>query len=219
MRVMFKMAEKKYDLYIFDLDGTLIDSSPGILNTVRYTLKLFNKTIPDIDTITSFIGPPLKQSFALHPEVSEKEADEMVVAFRQEYKKGEILNANLYDGIVPLCQRLQDDGIKMAIATNKPEQFAKKLMKYFHLDGFIPVVCGADMEGLLKKADLIKKAMDLSGVTDKKKVVMVGDTSGDAISAEECGVDFIGVSYGFGDWKSVKYNNMVKLADEAEDIY
>ena len=213
------MAEKKYDLYIFDLDGTLIDSSPGILNTVRYTLKLFNKTIPDIDTITSFIGPPLKQSFALHPEVSEKEADEMVVAFRQEYKKGEILNANLYDGIVPLCQRLQDDGIKMAIATNKPEQFAKKLMKYFHLDGFIPVVCGADMEGLLKKADLIKKAMDLSGVTDKKKVVMVGDTSGDAISAEECGVDFIGVSYGFGDWKSVKYNNMVKLADEAEDIY
>lgn len=213
------MAEKKYDLYIFDLDGTLIDSSPGILNTVRYTLKLFNKTIPDIDTITSFIGPPLKQSFALHPEVSEKEAEEMVVAFRQEYKKVEILNANLYDGIVPLCQRLQDDGIKMAIATNKPEQFAKKLVKHFHLDGFIPVVCGADMEGLLKKADLIKKAMDLSGVTDKKKVVMVGDTSGDAISAEECGVNFIGVNYGFGTWNSVSHKNMVKLAGCPMEIY
>ena len=212
------MAEKKYDLYIFDLDGTLIDSSPGILNTVRYTLKLFNKTIPDIDTITSFIGPPLKQSFALHPEVSEKEAEKMVVAFRQEYKKGEILNANLYDGIVPLCQRLQDDGIKMAIATNKPEQFAKKLVKHFHLDGYIPVVCGADMEGKLKKADLIKKAMELSGIADVEKVVMVGDTSGDAMAAEECGVDFIGVAYGFGDWKSATYKNMVKLVDRIENI-
>lgn len=213
------MAEKKYDLYIFDLDGTLIDSSPGILNTVRYTLKLFNKTIPDIDTITSFIGPPLKQSFALHPEVSEKEAEEMVVAFRQEYKKGEILNANLYDGIVPLCQRLQDDRIKIAIATNKPEQFAKKLVKHFHLDGYIPVVCGADMEGKLKKADLIKKAMELSGIADAEKVVMVGDTSGDAKAAEESGVDFIGVSYGFGDWKSALQKNMVKLAGCPMEIY
>lgn len=213
------MAEKKYALYIFDLDGTLIDSSPGILNTVRYTLKIFNKQIPTVEVLNLFIGPPLKKSFELLSDVNANEAEEMVKAFRQEYKKGEILNAALYDGVVSLCQRLQDDGIKMAIATNKPEQFAKKLVKHFHLDGFIPVVCGADMEGLLKKADLIKKAMELSEITDMEQVVMVGDTSGDAIAAEECGVDFIGVSYGFGDWKSVKYNNMVKLADEAEDIY
>ena len=213
------MAEKKYDLYIFDLDGTLIDSSPGILSTIRYTLNLFNKEIPEDDVLKAFVGPPLKRSFESLSDVNANEAEEMVKAFRQEYKKGEMLNANLYDGIVPLCQRLQDDGIKMAIATNKPEQFAKKLVKHFHLDGFIPVVCGADMGGNLKKTDLIKKAMELSEITDMEQVVMVGDTSGDAIAAEECGVDFIGVTYGFGNWQSAKYNNMVKLADEAEDIY
>lgn len=212
------MAAAKYSLYIFDLDGTLIDSSPGILNTIRYTLNLFNKEIPEDDVLKAFVGPPLKRSFESLSDINADEAEEMVKAFRQKYKKGEILNANLYNGILSLCQKLQDDGIKMAIATNKPEQFAKKLVKHFHLDGFIPVVCGADMEGLLKKADLIKKAMDLSGVTDKKKVVMVGDTSGDAIAAEECGVDFIGVSYGFGDWKSATYT-MVKLAELPMEIY
>lgn len=213
------MAAKKYDLYIFDLDGTLIDSSPGILNTVRYTLKMFNKEIPTVEVLNSFIGPPLKKSFESLPDVDVNEAEEMVRAFRQEYKKEEILNANIYDGIVSLCQKLQNDGIKMAIATNKPEQFAQKLVKHFNLDGFIPVVCGADMEGLLKKGDLIKKAMDLSGVTDNKKVVMVGDTPGDATAAEECGVDFIGVSYGFGDWKIRTCKNMLKLVDVVLDIY
>ncbi|WP_051533594.1 HAD hydrolase-like protein [Anaerovibrio sp. RM50] len=212
------MAEAKYELYVFDLDGTLIDSSPGILKTIRYTLNLFNKYIPEDDVLKAFVGPPLKKSFESLSDVNANEAEEMVKAFRQEYKKGEILNANLYDGIVSLCQKLQDDGIKMAIATNKPEQFAQNLVKHFHLEGFIPVVCGADMEGMLKKADLIKKAMDFSEVTDKKKVVMVGDTSGDAIAAEECGVDFIGVTYGFGDWKSAIYP-MVKLADFPREIY
>ncbi|WP_276838451.1 HAD hydrolase-like protein [Anaerovibrio lipolyticus] len=212
------MVEAKYELYIFDLDGTLIDSSPGILNTIRYTLNLFNKEIPEDDVLKAFVGPPLKRSFESLSDVNANEAEEMVKAFRQEYKKGEILNANLYGGIVSLCHKLQDDGIKMAIATNKPEQFAKKLVKHFHLDGFIPVVCGTDMEGMLKKADLIKKAMNLSEVTDKNKVVMVGDTSGDAIAAEECGVDFIGVTYGFGDWKSATYP-MVKLADLPREIY
>jgi len=212
------MVGKKYELYIFDLDGTLIDSSPGILNTVRYTLNLFNKEIPDVDVLNAFIGPPLKTSFERLSDVTEQEAEEMVKAFRQEYKQGEILNANLYDGVVSLCQRLQDDDIKMAIATNKPEQFAQKLVKHFSLDGFILVVCGADMKGTLKKADLIRKAMDLSKVTDKKKVVMVGDTSGDATAAEDCGVDFIGVTYGFGDWKSTTYKKMVKLVDRVEDI-
>lgn len=213
------MAEAKYELYIFDLDGTLIDSSPGILKTIRYTLNLFNKDIPEDDVLKAFVGPPLKKSFESLSDVNANEVEEMVKAFRQEYKKGEILNANLYDGIVSLCQKLQDDGIKMAIATNKPEQFAQKLVKHFHLEGFIPVVCGADMEGLLKKGDLIKKAMDLSGVTDNKKVVMVGDTPGDATAAEECGVDFIGVSYGFGARKIRTCKNMLKLVDAVPDIY
>lgn len=210
---------RNYTLYIFDLDGTLIDTSPGILKTVRYTLEFFNKTIPDAETVKKFIGPPLKTSFTSYLEITEDEAEEMVKTFRQEYMKNELLNANLYDGVVSLCQKLQTNGIKLAIATNKPEQFAKKLVKHFRLDEFIPVVCGADMEGALKKTDLIKRAMELSGITDIEKVVMVGDTDGDAMAAKECGVDFIGVTYGFGQWQLSPCRNTLKLVNNPMDIY
>lgn len=208
-----------YSLYVFDLDGTLLDSSPGIINAVCYTLRLFKKTIPDNEILTSFIGPPLKKSFSLIPDVEDDKIDDMVRAFRDEYRKKEIFNAKLYDGIMPLCQRISDDGIKMAIATNKPEEFAQKLVKYFQLDKFIPVVCGADAQGSLKKTDLIKSAIFLSKENNIESVVMVGDTISDAEAAEQCGVDFIGVDYGFGNLKEQFIKNMVKLVEKPEDIY
>lgn len=210
---------KKYDLYIFDMDGTLIDTSPGIIKSVCHTLKAFDKAIPDDEILTSFIGPPLKKSFALLPDVAEDEAEEMVKVFRREYRGKEILNAKLYEGIISLCGKLCEDGAKLAVATNKPTPFAQKLASHFHLEQFIPVICGADMNGLLKKTDLIRKAMELSKEPNEEKTVMIGDTAGDAEAAAECGVDFIGVSYGFGIWESSRYPNMVKIADKPADIY
>lgn len=206
-------------MYIFDMDGTLIDTSPGIIKAVCHTLKAFDKVIPDAEILTSFIGPPLKKSFALLPDVADDEAEEMVKVFRKEYRKKEILNAKLYEGIVPLCRKLREDGAKLAIATNKPAPFAQKLAAHFQLEKFIPVICGADMNGLLKKTDLIRKAMELSKVPNTEKSVMIGDTAGDVEAAAECGVDFIGVSYGFGIWEPSRYPNMVKIADKPADIY
>lgn len=208
----------KYDLYIFDMDGTLIDTSPGIIKAVCHTLKSFNKDIPDTEILNSFIGPPLKKSFALLPDVADYEAEEMVKVFRKEYREREILNAKLYEGILPLCRKLCKDGVKLAIATNKPASFAKKLVFHFQLDQFIPVVCGADMDGLLKKTDLIRKAMELSHVPNAEKAVMIGDTTGDAEAAADCGVDFIGVTYGFGTWDPSGYPHMVKIVDTPEGI-
>lgn len=210
----------KYHLFVFDLDGTLIDSSPGIINAVRHTLQQFNKSMLGEQELTSFIGPPLKKSFSLLSDVEENEAEDMVTAFRKEYREKEILNARLYDGVMTLCQRLSEGGIKMAIATNKPEEFAKRLIKHFKLDGFIPVICGADMKGSLKKADLIRKAMKLSEESDNDAVVMVGDTLGDATAAKECGIDFIGVSYGFGfrHDSEIEYSKVLGIATTPEEI-
>lgn len=218
-RVYICVMQGKFSLYVFDLDGTLIDSSPGIIKAARHTLKQFGKVMPDDKTLASFIGPPLKTSFSLLPDTDEKETEEMVTAFRKEYREKEILNARLYDGVLELCQRLSNNGIKLAIATNKPEEFAQRLIKHFQLYGLIHVICGADMKGTLQKADLIKKAMALSEERDVESVVMVGDTIGDAKAAEACGIAFIGVSYGFGRLEKPLIKNMVKLADKPEDIY
>lgn len=213
------MLEKKYQLYVFDMDGTLLDSSSGIINAVCHTLKSFNKDIPDAKILKSFIGPPLKTSFSLLPDVDDTEVEKLVNNFREEYREREIFNANLYDGIIPLLKRLRSDGIRIAVATNKPEIFAKRLVAHFGLDAFIPVVCGTDMKGSLNKAELLRRAIVGSGIDKKEFVAMVGDTASDAKAANECGVDFIGVKYGFGIFESVLCSSMVKMVEKPEDIY
>ena len=213
------MMERKYQLYVFDMDGTLLDSSPGIIKAVCHTLKAFNKDIPEYNVLKSFIGPPLKLSFSLLPDVDSAEVEKLVDTFREEYREREILNANLYEGIVPLLKKLSSDGLKIAIATNKPEIFAKRLVCHFGLEEFIPVVCGSDMKGSFNKTELIRMAMMKSKINKKEYAVMVADTINDAEAANECGVDFIGVKYGFGIFESEFRGSMVKMAEKPEDIY
>lgn len=180
------------------MDGTLLDTSSGILRAVRYTLEYFHKEIPDDDMLKKFIGPPLRLSFASLPDVAINEADEMVIVFRKQYSEYELFNARLYAGIEKLCEHLYANNVKIAVATNKPEKFAKKLIEHFKLAKYITIVCGANEQETLTKADLIYRIMEHFQIEDKSKVVMVGDTIGDADAAYECCVDFIGVTYGFG---------------------
>lgn len=192
------MPSCNYKLFIFDMDGTLLDTSTGIIKSIRYTIEIFHKAMPGDDVLKKFIGPPLRESFSAMPDVLADEVDDMVTTFRKRYSEEELFNAQIYDGIFCLCQKLKDNDIKIAVATNKPEKFAKKLVKYFHLDQYINVVCGADELGTLTKADLIYKVIALEKLSNKKQAVMVGDTLGDAEAAYRCGIDFIGVRYGFG---------------------
>lgn len=213
------MQNSKYELYIFDMDGTLLDTSPGILRAVRHTIDSFHKEMPEDDVLKKFIGPPLRLSFAALPDVVMNEVDDMVVAFRKQYSEHELFNASLYDGIQQLCECLHNNSVKMAVATNKPETFAKRIVGHFKLDKYINVVCGADEQGILTKADLIYRAMEMTQTYDKRKAVMVGDTMGDAEAAYECGLDFIGVKYGFGLFDPALCRRMVRVVEKAEEIY
>ncbi len=216
------MQSSKYELYIFDMDGTLLDTSKGILRAVRYTIECFHKQMPEDEVLKMFIGPPLRLSFAALPDVSMDEAAEMVNVFRKRYSEQELFNASIYDGIERLCARLYNDNKKISVATNKPDNFAKKIIKYFKLDKYITIVCGSDEQGRLTKADLICKVMDLTQTVDKDKAVMIGDTIGDAEAAVNCGIDFIGVTYGFG----LSYNKddasrtkAIQMASSPWEIY
>lgn len=192
------MQNSNYKLFIFDMDGTLLDTSPGIVQAVRYTLDVYNKKIPNDTVLKTFIGPPLRVSFSALTDVVMDEVDDMVKTFRKQYSDQELFHANVYEGVYQLCECLQSNDIKIAVATNKPEKFANELVQYFNLDKYISIVCGADEQGMLTKADLIRRVIKLTQLDDKRKVVMVGDTLGDAYAALECGIDFIGVTYGFG---------------------
>ena len=187
-----------YELAVFDLDGTLLDTGKGVLSAVRYTVKELGLEMPDDDTLKTFIGPPIQDSFARTYGFEGPVLQEIATVFRNFYSTKTLLEADLYDGIPELFDKLCKRGIKSAVATYKREDYAVKLLKHFGFDRYTDIMYGGDHENKLKKQDIIEKCIVSAGVSDISKVVMIGDTVFDAVGAEKIGADFIGVSYGYG---------------------
>lgn len=207
----------KYKLVLWDVDGTLLDTSEGIISAAKYTIERYDMKMPSDDVLKSFIGPPLKRSFMSTFAVEEERAMEMVNVFRSRYKELDLLKAKPYEGIIPLIRDISSISIKQGIATNKRQDLAEILLRSFGFSGYMDVICGSDVAGKLTKSDIIHKATQESGVTSLDEIVMIGDSDGDQKGAAKLGCDFIAVTYGFGFVKS-KVEGIEKLADNANEI-
>lgn len=185
-------------LVIFDLDGTLMDTSSGILLAVRDAIKEHGMPELSEEQLRTFIGPPIQWSFEAQYGISKEQAQSMADTFRALYSTKHLLGAVPYPGIYDLLKAIDGRGLKSAIATYKREDYALRLLMHYHFDDYTDIMYGGDNDGTLKKRDIIQKCIDTAGVTDLNEVVMVGDTLHDANGAKELGVDFIGVSFGFG---------------------
>ena len=188
----------RYDLAVFDLDGTLLDTRGGVLSAVKYTIKEFGYEMPDEDTLRTFIGPPVQEGFARVYGLEGAILQEIATVFRNFYSTKTLLEAELYDGMIELFEAMRERGITPAVATYKREDYALRLLRHFGFDRYTDVMFGGDHENKLKKRDIIEKCINTAGVSDLSRVVMIGDTEFDAVGARGIGVDFIGVSYGFG---------------------
>ena len=188
----------KYDLAVFDLDGTLLDTRGGVLSAVKYTIKEFGYEMPDEDTLRTFIGPPVQEGFSRVYGLEGPILQEIATVFRNFYSTKTLLEAELYDGMLELLEAMKARGIMPAVATYKREDYALTLLRHFGFDRYTDIMFGGDHANKLKKRDIIEKCINTAGVTDLSRVVMIGDTEFDAVGARDIGVDFIGVSYGFG---------------------
>ena len=187
---------KYYQVAFFDMDGTLLDTSPGILNSLKYTIRKLE--LPDIDETTqrSFIGPPLRDSARRVFGMSQTDAEQFVRIFRMEYENNQIDQASLYPGVFESLRLLREYGIRTAVATNKPQEQAEYLVSKFGMESISDAVFGCDAAGLAEKGMLIRQGMEHFGAGGNG--ILVGDTISDAYGAKEGGVDLIGVLYGFG---------------------
>lgn len=183
-------------LIIFDLDGTLLDTGRGISKCIASTLGKMGFPVPDEETCKSFVGPPLKKRFLELYDADEKIADAFVASFREEYGKGDIFLADRYEGLNE-CLATFRERYSLAVATNKREDFAKKLLQKFEMDAFFDIICGSDAAATMTKNHIVEKAMNLLGVKPAQSI-LVGDSSNDAESAAQLGIPFIGVTYGYG---------------------
>ena len=204
---------------VFDLDGTLLDTSKGIIESVKYTAKTLGYPILSNDFFQCFIGPPIQASFMRYYHCNEEEAQMAANIFRDYYRNSALLKATAYEGIYELCESLRHFGMGMAVATYKREDYALSLLRNFHFDRFFSSMHGADNNNVMKKKDIIDLCLqDLHA--DTHNTVLVGDTENDAKGAFDAGISFIAVTYGFGfkSKKDVDKYNYIGIANKPFDI-
>lgn len=185
----------KYDAVIFDLDGTLTESEPGITKSVQYALEQMNRPLLDAAALRRFIGPPLRESFIAVAGMAEDEADEAVRIYRERFSTVGWMENSVYEGIAPLLRALKAGGAYVAVATGKPEVFSRKIIDYFGLAPYIDRLEAITLtDHHADKVALVRRALP----ERYQKACMVGDRAGDMEGALGNGLDGIGALYGYG---------------------
>lgn len=189
---------KKYKLIVFDVDGTLINPSEGVSHAIQYVIDKYNLPALSSEELDSFNGPPINQSFSKYYNASDSQINEMVESFRLQYKNNDLLKAKVYPGIYTLLSELIHMGYLIGIATYKREDYAKRLLEYLGFNKYTNAIYGSDFQNKLSKKDIIINCINHFNITDYSKVLMIGDSDNDAVAAQCIGIDFLGVTYGFG---------------------
>lgn len=216
--------KEKYDLILFDVDGTLTDSGEGITKSVQYTLEKYGIIEPDLNNLRKFIGPPLIDSFMKYYGFSKEESVRARNIFNERYQPIGWMENRPYDGIEAVLDELQKAGIMMGVATSKPEGVANKVLEYFDLKKYFSVICAAPNNGLNgEKPGRIRAAIEEARTLgcEAKNVIMVGDTRFDVLGAHECGIPCVGVTWGFaveGEFEACDTEFVVDTMEELLNI-
>lgn len=188
-----------FDYLFFDLDGTLTDPALGITNSFKYAIKYFGLEIPSYETLCSFIGPPLPDTFKTQFGFDELKASEGVKKYREYFAEKGLFENEVYPGIPELLSELKKYGKKLVVATSKPEEFSLRIMEHFNLSQYFENICGSLMnETRSKKDEVITYAIERNHITDKSKILMIGDRKHDILGAKKTGLKSCGVLYGYG---------------------
>lgn len=196
-----------YRYILFDLDGTITESAPGIINSACYALEKMGCKVTDKNDLKKFIGPPLNESMEKYYGMTPEDALRAVAYFREYFSVTGIFENSVYEGFLETLDILKAHGKILAIATSKPEEYAKRIADKFGFTDYFEGIYGATMDNSrVHKGDVIHYALEslgLSGNEDNRSdkldhVLMVGDRSNDILGAKANGLASMGVLYGYG---------------------
>lgn len=209
-----------YKLIIFDFDGTLMDTAPGIIASLRAMES--EEGLPPLsdERIRSFIGPPLEPTIADRYGLPTEEAERMAGVYRRLYNLIGVPDAYPYPYTAEILAHIRARGARPAIATLKHLDVAKRTLAARGMENDFDCVAGPDADRPTK-AELIQRVIDTLGCRDKSEVLMLGDSPYDGEGARDAGVDFVAIGYGFGfsEPGSLDGIPMVSLARSPEELY
>lgn len=189
---------KYYDYILFDLDGTLTDSKPGIIECIAYALEKEN--VPYTNQILDkMVGPPFRVSMHDFLGLEMPEIEKLIGIYRGVYEEYGYKNCKVFEGVEQMLSALKNAGKVLGVATSKPIKFTQMIMRDFDLGKYFDYVAGASSDASKEaKSDVIQGALENLGVKDKSKVLMVGDRLYDIEGAHMQGIDCAAVLYGYG---------------------
>ena len=207
-------------MILFDLDGTLTDAAPGIINCIAYALDDMGIEHPDAATMRTFLGPPLAVTFAEHFAMNEDQIRQAIDKYRERYHDVGLFENEVYDGIPELLTQLSSSGVLLAVATSKPTYSATRIREHFGLSNYFAFIGGAELDGSRdSKALVIKHVLDVTGTNPAtQKVRMVGDRRHDVEGARAHNIDTIGVLWGYGDSAELNNAGVIALATNPEQL-
>jgi phosphoglycolate phosphatase len=194
-----RWAERHRDpaVVLFDLDGTLSDSAPGILASLRHAFAVNGLPPMEPHIERAILGPPFYES--LPPLIGDAVLGEVIAAYREHYGAQGMFDTRPYAGIREVLSALHGRGVRLAVATSKPEYYAVPIVEHLGMTEYFETVGGDELDGSLStKALVIGKVLDRLGAPDPGTVAMVGDRSHDVFGAREHGIDTIGAGWGYG---------------------
>lgn len=188
-----------YKYILFDLDGTLTDSAPGIMACIRYACKKMGIKCPDDSILRAFVGPPLMDMMKKTFSLTDSEAEKMLAFYRERFSTIGLFENSVYPGVGEMLSAVKSSGKKLALATSKPEVYAVKILENFSLSGYFDAVTGSELSGAhVEKIDVMAQSMQKLAAR-KEETLMVGDRKFDLKAANELGVDALFVSYGYAE--------------------
>lgn len=204
-----------YDVVLFDLDGTLTDSGPGIMNAAAYAMEHYGLRY-DPAVLRRFVGPPLLESFRDFCGFDNRaKCEEAVWVFREYYEVKGIFENSVYPGVPEMLETLLAAGKRLAVATSKLDSAARRVLEHFDLAKYFELASGSLADNSrTKKSEVVAWALETLGVTDtgKNRALMVGDREHDVLGARENGLDCLGVLYGYGDAAELERAGAIALA-------
>lgn len=207
-----------WDILLFDLDGTLTDSGPGIMHAAKTALQSFGIDGLSEQELRYFVGPPLWESFGKY--LPEEQISAAIDRFREYYRVTGWLENEPYPGVRECLRALRAAGKRMYVATSKLESMARQVLTHFDLMQYFDGVCGgiADDPEAGKKANVVRRALREAEYTEYSRAILSGDREYDIYGGHAAGIQTVGVLYGYGSREELEKAGADALAETPEAL-